>query len=176
MLRLYGLRLGGRLIACWYGLAGRTTLYYYLGGFDPQLGQLSPGALLLDHALHEAMLRQRRTTAVGRGARPRRHERSRFDDHAIGRERAQRIAAHGRRDVLRLDGTYHNLGAFFDKISKVPRIISISDLSITSKDKPLPNSTITAECTATTFVLLETPASGTPAAASTPVPAGNTGR
>jgi type IV pilus assembly protein PilO len=74
--------------------------------------------------------------------------------------------------VLQLDGTYHNLGTFFDKISKVPRIINISELSIRSKDKPLPNSTITAECTATTFVLLETPAAQSPA----PAAAGTSGR
>jgi type IV pilus assembly protein PilO len=63
--------------------------------------------------------------------------------------------------VLQLDGTYHNLGLFLDKISKVPRIISITDLNIRAKDKQELNSTITAECTATTFVLIETaPADG----------------
>lgn len=57
--------------------------------------------------------------------------------------------------ALQLDGTYHNLGMFFDRVSKFSRIINISNIDIRAKDKPEPNSTITAECVATTFVLLE---------------------
>ncbi len=59
---------------------------------------------------------------------------------------------------LELDGTFHNLGMFFDRISKFPRIINISDVVISAKEPPELNLTITAECTATTFVLLEVPA------------------
>ena len=59
---------------------------------------------------------------------------------------------------LQLDGTYHNLGMFFDRISRVPRIINISDVVIRAKEPAELNLTITAECTATTFVLLEPPA------------------
>jgi type IV pilus assembly protein PilO len=57
--------------------------------------------------------------------------------------------------ALQLDGTYHNLGMFFDRVSKFSRIINISNLDIKAKDRPLPNSTITADCVATTFVLLD---------------------
>ena len=71
---------------------------------------------------------------------------------------------------LRIDGTYHNLGLFFDRISKFPRIINVSNLRITARERPDPNTTITAECTATTFVLLESAASAAPGAP--PVPAG----
>src|SRR5919108_1276801 len=56
---------------------------------------------------------------------------------------------------LELDGTYHNLGHFFDQVSKFSRIINISGIHIKGKDKPTPDSTITVECVATTFVLLE---------------------
>ena len=56
---------------------------------------------------------------------------------------------------LQLDGTYHNLGMFFDRISKFPRIINISDIVIRAKEPPELNLTITAECTVTTFVLLD---------------------
>ena len=56
---------------------------------------------------------------------------------------------------LQAEGTYHNLGFFFDRISKFPRIINISDISIKAKPKPEPNATIIAECMATTFVLQE---------------------
>jgi len=56
---------------------------------------------------------------------------------------------------LSLDGAYHNLGIFFDRVSKFPRIIHIGSLAIKGKDQQEPNSTITADCVATTFVLLE---------------------
>ena len=63
---------------------------------------------------------------------------------------------------LQLDGTYHNLAMFFDRVSKFSRIINVSAISIHGKEKPLADSTITVDCTATTFVLLEAakPAAG----------------
>ena len=67
--------------------------------------------------------------------------------------------------ALQLDGTYHNLGLFFDRVSKFSRIINVSNISIRAKDKPEPNSTITAECVATTFVLLDTSKPAVPAKA-----------
>jgi type IV pilus assembly protein PilO len=56
---------------------------------------------------------------------------------------------------LQADGTFHNLGAFFDQISKFPRIINVSEISIRAKDKPEADKTISAELVATTFVLQE---------------------
>jgi type IV pilus assembly protein PilO len=56
---------------------------------------------------------------------------------------------------LEIDGAYHNLGLFFDRVSKFPRIIHIGAIDIKGKDKQEPNSTITADFVATTFVLLE---------------------
>jgi len=56
---------------------------------------------------------------------------------------------------LQAEGTYHNLGLFFDRVSKFPRIISVSDITIRAKTSAEPNATITAECVATTFVLQE---------------------
>jgi type IV pilus assembly protein PilO len=57
--------------------------------------------------------------------------------------------------ALQLDGTYHNLGMFFDRVSKFSRIINVSNISIRAKEKPDPTSTITVDCVATTFVLIE---------------------
>jgi type IV pilus assembly protein PilO len=57
--------------------------------------------------------------------------------------------------ALQLDGTYHNLAMFFDRVSKFSRIINVSNIAIRSKEKPEPNSTIAVDCVATTFVLLE---------------------
>jgi type IV pilus assembly protein PilO len=65
---------------------------------------------------------------------------------------------------LELDGTYHNLALFLDRVGKFTRIINISGLTVKGKDKPDPNSTITAVCVATTFVLIE-PAPAKPGAA-----------
>ena len=70
---------------------------------------------------------------------------------------------------LQAEGTYHNLGLFFDRISKFPRIISVSEISIRAKTPAEPNATITAECVATTFVLQEA-AAGTAKGAAKVVP------
>jgi type IV pilus assembly protein PilO len=56
---------------------------------------------------------------------------------------------------LQAEGTYHNLGHFFDRISKFPRIINVSEISIRPKTPVDPNISILAELTATTFVLQE---------------------
>jgi type IV pilus assembly protein PilO len=74
--------------------------------------------------------------------------------------------------TLELDGTYHNLAIFFDRVGKFTRIVNISGLDVKGKDRPAPNSTITATCTATTFVLLDKP---TPAKAAPKAPGAATG-
>jgi len=67
---------------------------------------------------------------------------------------------------LELEGTYHDLGAFLERVSKFPRIINVGGIHIRGKDKPENGATISAECTATTFVLIETKApAATPAGA-----------
>lgn len=62
---------------------------------------------------------------------------------------------------VELEGTYHNLGMFFDRISRFSRIINVGNVRIRAKDKPDPNTSIQVALVATTFVLLET---ATPAA------------
>jgi type IV pilus assembly protein PilO len=57
---------------------------------------------------------------------------------------------------LELEGTYHRLGEFFDEISRFSRIINIGALSIRVNEQPDSTATINVQCTATTFVLLET--------------------
>src|SRR5262245_43330750 len=57
---------------------------------------------------------------------------------------------------LELEGTYHNLGLFLDRVSKFPRIINVSGLVIAGqKEATATNHTIAVTCTATTFVLLD---------------------
>lgn len=58
---------------------------------------------------------------------------------------------------LQLEGTYHDLGAFLERISKFPRIINVNAITIRARENAGGGSTITAQCTATTFVLIEPP-------------------
>ena len=67
---------------------------------------------------------------------------------------------------LQLEGTYHDLGTFLERVSKFPRIINVGTIHIKSQDVPSGSTTITADCTATTFVLLE----AQPAAKAAPAP------
>jgi type IV pilus assembly protein PilO len=74
---------------------------------------------------------------------------------------------------LQLDGTYHNLALFFDRVGKFTRIVNISSIDLKGKQKQDPNSTISADCVATTFVLLEKPVApkkGSKGAAAKPAP------
>ena len=64
---------------------------------------------------------------------------------------------------LELQGTYHNLAIFFDRVGKFTRIVNISGLDVKGRDRAGDvNASITATCVATTFVLLEpvAPAAG----------------
>ncbi len=56
---------------------------------------------------------------------------------------------------LQLAGTYHDLGVFLDRISKFPRIINVSDITIVASADATAAATITVQCVATTFVLLD---------------------
>jgi type IV pilus assembly protein PilO len=57
--------------------------------------------------------------------------------------------------AMELDGTYHNLGMFFDRVSKTARIINVGNVNIRAKDRPEPAATVSVSFVATTFVLLE---------------------
>lgn len=56
---------------------------------------------------------------------------------------------------LQLEGSYHNLGQFLDRVSKFPRIINIGQLTLAQRESQSAASTMTISCTATTFVLVE---------------------
>jgi type IV pilus assembly protein PilO len=56
---------------------------------------------------------------------------------------------------LELEGNYHNLGAFLDRVSRFPRIINVGSMVITAKEAATPSSSILVSCTATTFVLVD---------------------
>jgi type IV pilus assembly protein PilO len=65
---------------------------------------------------------------------------------------------------LELEGTYHNLALFFDRVGKFTRIVNISGLDVRGKERSDAAMTITASCVATTFVLLDKPTPAKPGA------------
>jgi type IV pilus assembly protein PilO len=69
---------------------------------------------------------------------------------------------------LELDGSYHNLAYFFDRLSRLSRIVNVSNLKVDSKPDPSIASTIKATCTATTFVFIESPPPAPPGAPGAP--------
>jgi type IV pilus assembly protein PilO len=60
--------------------------------------------------------------------------------------------------ALQLEGNYHNLGLFLDRVSKFPRIINVGSMVIAAKEPPTAQSSMTINATATTFVLVDTAA------------------
>lgn len=72
---------------------------------------------------------------------------------------------------LVIDGNYHNLALFLDRVSKFPRIINIGNLSIKQKDPPTASATMEVTATATTFVLVDRPPEPAPATKGKKAPA-----
>ena len=64
---------------------------------------------------------------------------------------------------LQLEGNYHNLGVFLDRVSKFPRIINIGAMNLAAKNPPEPSASMNIGVTATTFVLVEPAAAAAPA-------------
>ena len=63
---------------------------------------------------------------------------------------------------LGLEGSFHDLGRFFDRIAAMARLMSVSELSIKTKVKPNGRGSISASCIATTFVFSKDLALGLP--------------
>jgi CelD/BcsL family acetyltransferase involved in cellulose biosynthesis len=68
VLRLHVLRLDERPIAALYGFARGSRWYSYLDGFDPEFEELSPGTVLVAHAIEEAIAEGRTAFDFLRGA------------------------------------------------------------------------------------------------------------
>ncbi|HET7291176.1 MAG TPA: type 4a pilus biogenesis protein PilO [Vicinamibacteria bacterium] len=64
-----------------------------------------------------------------------------------------------------VEGSYHNLGLFFDRVSRLSRLVNVGNVKIKAQNNPKPSNTIAVSCVATTFVYVEaTPAPGAPGA------------
>lgn len=57
---------------------------------------------------------------------------------------------------LGVEGSYHDLGRFFDRIASMSRLISVSDLQIKTSTRANGRGTVSASCVATTFVFQKT--------------------
>jgi len=55
---------------------------------------------------------------------------------------------------IQVEGTYHDLGAFLERVSRFPRIINVGNIQVATRENQTAGSTITATCTATAFVLV----------------------
>jgi type IV pilus assembly protein PilO len=69
--------------------------------------------------------------------------------------------------ALQLEGSYHNLGVFLDRVSKFPRIINIGNLMLVAREgsRAGGGASINIQATATTFVLVDAAATNAAAAA-----------
>jgi type IV pilus assembly protein PilO len=73
--------------------------------------------------------------------------------------------------ALEVTGTYHNLASFFDRMSRLTRVVNAAGLKITAKGEQTPSNTITAQCTATTYIYVESAAIAASAATAKKGPA-----
>src|SRR5512139_1195233 len=58
---------------------------------------------------------------------------------------------------LDLEGTYHNLGAFLDRISRMSRLVNMGNVKIKAQTKPTISNTIATSAVATTYVYQDAP-------------------
>lgn len=70
LLRLCRLRVGGRVLAVYYGFAANGAEYAYLAGFDPEKPRLSPGMQIIGHAIERAVAEGVRQFDFLRGREP----------------------------------------------------------------------------------------------------------
>ncbi len=62
--------------------------------------------------------------------------------------------------AIDMQGTYHNMGAFLDRISRIPRIVNVGNLKIKAQGQPTLNNTVAISATATTYVYQDVPPAG----------------
>lgn len=56
---------------------------------------------------------------------------------------------------IEVQGGYHNLGMFFDKVARLSRIVNVSDIKVKKKSAKGGEGTLHATCVATTYRFLE---------------------
>ena len=56
-----------------------------------------------------------------------------------------------------VDGTYHNLGAFLDRISRMSRLVNMGNVKVRAQPRPTISSTVSVSAVATTYVYQDVP-------------------
>jgi CelD/BcsL family acetyltransferase involved in cellulose biosynthesis len=69
-LRLYTMQIGSNIVAANYGFHLRGRSYSYVGGFDSHFSKLSPGAMIIRHAISDAVRDGARVFDFLRGGEP----------------------------------------------------------------------------------------------------------
>jgi CelD/BcsL family acetyltransferase involved in cellulose biosynthesis len=85
LLRLYGMRMNGALVAVYLGFLCGERALYYLSGFDPAVGEFSPGMLLIAHAISEAIREKAGCFDFLRGGEPYKYAWGAHDSHTYRR-------------------------------------------------------------------------------------------
>jgi type IV pilus assembly protein PilO len=67
--------------------------------------------------------------------------------------------------LVDVEGTYHNLAMFFDRIRRLSRLVNVGNLKIKAQAKPTGSRTIASSCQAVTFVYVEPSAQPSPSPA-----------
>lgn len=57
---------------------------------------------------------------------------------------------------IKVSGSYHNVAMFFDKVSRLPRIVNIDNISITAQKDTKKGLSLATSCTAITYRFIET--------------------
>jgi len=70
-----------------------------------------------------------------------------------------------------VDGTYHNYGAFLDRVSRMSRLVNVGNVKIKSQSKQTINDTVAISAVATTYVYKDAPPPETTAKGARPRPA-----
>jgi type IV pilus assembly protein PilO len=59
---------------------------------------------------------------------------------------------------IRVQGNYHSVGLFLDRVARLPRIVNVFDLDMAPGGNPkLPGSALVTSCTATTYKFVDSP-------------------
>jgi type IV pilus assembly protein PilO len=59
--------------------------------------------------------------------------------------------------TVELEGTYHSLGLFLDRVSRLSRLVNVGSIKVTAETAPKSGKTIKVACVATTYVYVEAP-------------------
>jgi type IV pilus assembly protein PilO len=61
-----------------------------------------------------------------------------------------------------VEGTYHNLGIFFDRVSRLSRLVKMANVKVKAQGQPTASNTVAASGVATTYVYVDKPATPPP--------------